>query len=328
MTARTPMTHASRAILTASLLTASLLLCPLASPARADVSTAARAFSDGQSAQLQGDYDHAAQSFELAYSNAPSKEALRSAVRARHLAGQLARAATLAEILLVQYASDATSTKLASDIIAEARPKLGRLTVTCSAKCSVAIDGRAMSLPPAETRIIYLQAGRHSVEGAFEEGRGAAREVAAVAGVDIRTAIEPPPQVVSPALVKPEVKPPPAPPKPVRVGRRGLPPFVPLAGGAVALGLTGVGIWSGIDTNKAHDAYVNNPTHDAFVAGQSKQLRTNLLFGSAVVVGAASAVVALWWTHWGPLWGAGETPPAVSLAPTAGGGLVTYGAAF
>ncbi len=131
--------------------------------AHADVSAAARAFSDGQTAQLEGDYDHAAQSFELAYSNAPSKEALRSAIRARQLAGQLARAATLAEILLVKYADDPPSTKLANDVLAEARPKLGRITVTCSPRCALAVGGRAMSLPPAETQVIYVAAGRHTV---------------------------------------------------------------------------------------------------------------------------------------------------------------------
>jgi hypothetical protein len=315
MTARSPMTHAACALLAAS-----ILICPLGSTARADVSAAARAFADGQSAQLEGDYDRAAQSFELAFSNAPSKEALRSAVRARKLAGQLARAATLAEVLLAQYASDATSAKLASDVIAEARPKLGRVTVSCSAKCWLAIGGRAMSMPPAETLVLYLQPGPHTVEATYEDGRSAAREVAAVAGADSQVEIEPPRQDPSP--VQPEIEPPA--PQAKHVERRGLRPLVPLTGGAVAIGLAGIGIWSGLDTNKAHDAYVENPTHAAFNEGRSKQLRTNILFGSAIAVGVTSAVVAIWWTRWG----SGETPPAVSLAPTAGGGLVTYGASF
>ncbi|HZJ65498.1 MAG TPA: hypothetical protein VFD36_18440, partial [Kofleriaceae bacterium] len=203
MTARSVMTHAARALLAAS-----IVICPLGSTARADVSTAARAFADGQSAQLEGDYDHAAQSFELAFSNAPSKEALRSAVRARKLAGQLARAATLAEVLLVQYGSDATSAKLAGEIIAEARLKLGRVTVSCSAKCSLAVDGRAMSMPPAETLVLYLQAGRHTIEATFEDGRSAARELAAVAGANDELELELPRQDAGPAPVQPEARPP------------------------------------------------------------------------------------------------------------------------
>jgi hypothetical protein len=309
-----------------AILAASILIGPLASPASADVSAAARAFADGQSAQLEGDYDHAAQSFELAFSNAPSKEALRSAIRARQLAGQLSRAATLSEVLLVQYASDATSTKLASDVLAEARPRLARITVACSAKCALVVDGRAVSLPPAETRIVYLQAGRHTVEATFEDGRSATREVAAVAGADSQASLEPPPPPpADPSEVKPEIKPEtPAPARAERGERRGLPPAVALTGAAVALGLTGATIWSGIDTDRAHDAYLKNPTHASFTAGRSKQLRTNILFGSAIAVGAATAAVAVWWTSWGTH----ETPPAVSLAPAAGGGLVTYGASF
>ena len=302
-----------------ALLAVSILIATLGSTARADVSAAARAFADGQTAQLEGDYDHAAQSFELAFSNAPSKEALRSAVRARKLAGQLARAATLAEVLLVQYASDATSTKLAGEVIAEARPKLGRVTVSCRAKCSLAISGRAMSLPPADSRVLYLQPGPQTVEATFDDGRTAAREIAAVAGADSQIELEPPPPPTALSPTRPAAAPKPAPAQP-----RGLSPLVALTGGAVAVGLAGVGIWSGLDTNKAHDAYVENPTHDAFTEGQSKQLRTNLLLGSAIAVGAASAVVAIWWTRWG----SGEAPPAVSIAPTAGGGLVTYGASF
>jgi F0F1-type ATP synthase membrane subunit c/vacuolar-type H+-ATPase subunit K len=322
MTASSLMTHAARALLSAS-----IAICPLGSTARADVSTAARAFADGQSAQLEGDYDHAAQSFELAFSNAPSKEALRSAVRARKLAGQLARAATLAEVLLVQYGSDTTSAKLAGEVIAEARLKLGRVTVTCSAKCSLAVDARAVSMPPAETLVLYLQAGHHTIEATFEDGRSAARELAAVTGANDELELEPPRQAAGPAPVQPEAKPPAA--QAEHAGLRGPPPsglrpFVPLTGGAIAVGLAGVGIWSGFDTNKAHDAYLQNPTHDAFTQGRSKQLRTNILLGSAIAVGLTSAVVAIWWTRWG----SDEAPPAVSLAPTTGGGLVTYGASF
>jgi hypothetical protein len=306
---------ALRAILVASLLFA------FASSAHADVSAAARAFADGQSAQLEGDYDHAAQSFELAYSNAPSKEALRSAVRARQLAGQLARAATLAEILLVQYAADPPSTKLANDVIGEARPKFGRVTIACAARCALAIGGRAMSLPAAETHVVYIAAGHQTLEATFDDARSATRDLTAVVGTDTEVRIEAPaPKVNAPGLTA-EVKTTSDRPEPSDTG--GLSPFVPLAGAAVAVGLAGIGIWSGIDTNKAHDAYVKMPTHEAFKDGQSKQLRTNILFGSAIVVGAASAAVAIVWTRWGS-----SEAPAISLAPLSGGGLVVYGADF
>lgn len=298
----------------------SAAIAAVAPAARADVSAAARAFSDGQTAQLEGDYDHAAQSFELAYSNAPSKEALRSAIRARQLAGQLARAATLAELLLVKYADDAPSTKLAGEVISEARSKLERITVTCASRCALAIGGRAMSLPPAETQVVYVAAGRHTLEATFDDARTASREMAAVAGGDHEVRFVPPAPsaAASPA----------APPRPEATVKRehtepgppgGLPRAVPLAGAAVAVGLAGAGLWSGLDTNKAHDAYVKDPTHPAYTEGRSKQLRTNILFGSAIAVGAATAVIAIWWTRW-----SGDETPPLALAPSSDGALVTY----
>lgn len=305
---------------TASLLVA-MLIATSASPARADVSAAARAFADGQSAQLEGDYDHAAQSFELAYANSPSKEALRSAIRTRQLAGQLARAATLSELLLAKYADDPPSTKLANDVIAEARPRFGRITVVCTARCALAIGGRAMSLPAADTHVLYVAVGRQTLEATFDDAHSATREIASVAGADNEVHIAPPAPATHAAAPSIEARPtrdrvePSAP--------HGLSPIVALTGATVAAALAGTGVWSGLDTNKAHDAYVKNPTHAAFTEGQSKQLRTNVLFGSAIAVGVVTAAVAIWWTRWG----SGEAP-AVSLAPSSSGAVVTYGASF
>src|SRR5688572_12759748 len=65
-----------------------------------DVSGAASAYSRGQQADLTGDHATAAELYELANSLAPSPEALRSALRARRNAGQLAIAGGHAETLL------------------------------------------------------------------------------------------------------------------------------------------------------------------------------------------------------------------------------------
>jgi len=307
---------------TVLLISAAIAAAPAA---HADVSAAARAFSDGQTAQLEGDYDHAAQSFELAYSNAPSKEALRSAIRARQLAGQLARAATLAELLLVKYADDPPSTRLAGDVIAEARPKLGRISVSCASRCALAIGGRAMSLPPAEAQVVYVAAGRHTLEATFDDARIATREIAVVAGADNEVRLVPaaPAAAVESAPIAPPGADAAVKRERTDTAPRGLPRVVPLVGAAVAVGLAGAGVWSGLDTNKAHDAYVKDPTHEAFTAGESKQLRTNILFGSAIAVGAATAVVAIWWTRW-----SGGEAPAVALTPSSGGALVSYGRRF
>jgi hypothetical protein len=146
-------------------------LLAAAATAHADVSAAARAFSDGQAAQLEGNHERAAQSFELAFNIAPSKEALRSAVRARQLAGQLPRAATLAHLLLTQYPDDAVSTKLAADVLAEAKPRLARVAVTCAPACSLAVGGRAISLTTSASHVVFTNPGKAMFEASFDGDR-------------------------------------------------------------------------------------------------------------------------------------------------------------
>lgn len=293
--------------------------------ARGDAASAGRAFADGQAAQLEGDYDHAAQSFELAYSIAPSKEALRSAVRARKLADQLARAAMLAEVLAAQYADDITSTKLAGEILAEAKSKLARVTVTCDVKCTLAIGGRAVSLAAATTHVMYAPAGRHTLELGFDDNVGTTRDVIAVVGEDREVRVDRPSKKLDAAPVPVVTA---APPVVVPTSRpvaesRGLSPAVVIVGGVVTLGLAGATLWSGLDVRKAKDAYVANPTHAGFEDGRSKQLRTNLLLGGSVVAGVATAAIAVWWTRWH-----GPSDHAVTIAPSTTGATISLGGSF
>ena len=154
-----------------------LLVAALAGTAHADVNAAGRAFSEGQAAQLAGDYDRAAQNYELAYSIVPSKEALRSAVRARMLGQQLPRAATLAEILLASYADDAASVTLANEVIAQAKSKLARVQLKCSAPCTAAIDGKGATLTAATVQALYVPQGVHDLDIVFEGDVSVKRKV-------------------------------------------------------------------------------------------------------------------------------------------------------
>jgi len=311
-----------------SSLVASLLV---SAQAHADAAAAARAFSDGQAAQLDGDFDRAAQSFELAFSIAPSKEALRSAIRARQHVKQLARAASLAELLLAQYAADPASARLAQDVIAEAKPKLGRMTIVCTASCTVAVGGRAISLKAADSHVVYVTPGSQALELTFEGGQAVTRELVVGAGDDVKVAVE------RPAVEAPPVapaKPPeaaPEPPHPVASpppelprAPRGLSPVVAISGAVVTVGLAATGVWSGLDTNHAHDAYAANPTSKGWSDGRSKQLRTNLLFGGAAVTGIATALVAVFWTRWH---GDESSAPMVGVAAS-DGVVVTWGSKF
>lgn len=267
-----------------------LLALAMSAPVYADATAASRAFSEGQAAQLAGDYDRAAQSFELAFSIQPSKEALRSAVRARQLGGQQPRAATLAELLLAMYGDDDTSTKLAKEVIAEAKPKLARIAIKCAAPCTIAIGGRAASLVPATSHAIYLSPGSAAIQISFETG-DAKRDVAVKAGEESRLDIPKPESTTPPP--KPE-EPPVTTPKPPS----GVSPLVPVIGAGVTVVLAGVTTWSGVNTLNAHKAYVEDPTDEAYEAGRGKQLRTNILLGVTGVFALATAATAIFWTNW------------------------------
>ena len=289
--------------------------------AHADVSAAARAFSDGQAAQLEGNYERAAQSFELAYNIAPTKEALRSAVRARQLNNQLSRAATLAQLLATRYADDATSTRLAAEVIAEARTKLARITVSCTPPCTLAVAGRATSLNAGTTHVVFTTPGRQTIEASFAGDRSVTREISVKIGDDMTLPIEAPP--VSRPPVAPVGERPTAPPPSAPEHDGKLSPTIAIGGAAVTLLLGSVAVWSGLDTNKAHDAYVASPSDAGWRDGRSKQLRTNLLLGGTAVAGVGTTLVAIWWTRWG-----GPRNTDIAIAPTSGGATFALGRRF
>jgi hypothetical protein len=258
---------------------------------------------------------------------------LRSAVRAREHVKQLARAATLAELLLAQYAADPASVRLALDVIAEAKPKLGRMTIACTASCTVAVGGRAISLKAAESHVVYVTPGSQSLELTFDGGQAVTRELVVGVGDDIKVPVERPAVDLTPAAPAkpPEATPaaPPlavAPPPAVAHEPRRLSPLVAISGAVLTMGLAGTGVWSGLDTNHAHVAYAANPTAEGWSDGRSKQLRTNVLFAGAAAAGIATGLVAVFWTRWH---GQEATAPQIGIASSPAGGItVTLGSTF
>src|SRR5262245_10973893 len=97
-----------------------------------DVAAAARAFAQGQAAELRGQHEEAARLYELAFHVAPTPEALRSAVRCWHRAGVRARAATLAELLVSRYSADTLARDLARMVLTDTRRTLARWAIDCS----------------------------------------------------------------------------------------------------------------------------------------------------------------------------------------------------
>jgi tetratricopeptide (TPR) repeat protein len=112
---------------------------------------------------------------------------------------------------------------------------------------------------------------------------------------------QPPP---APVAVAPEPAPAPvvsAPPpehKDEPRGLRVLPQWAFWTGAGITVALGAVTVWSGIDKLNAHDAYVDKPTQQGLDDGERTVVRTNAFGATTAVVGAASAVIGIFFTDW------------------------------
>jgi hypothetical protein len=118
-----------------------------------------------------------------------------------------------------------------------------------------------------------------------------------------------------------------APPKSKPQPSHGARPLAPtwfyVGVGSTAL-LTGLTIWSGVNTNSAYDDYehdlprLSQAAADARVKdGHSRELRTNLLLAGSLVCGAGSAVLGIWFVDF-----SGKQQASVGILP---GGVAVSG---
>jgi hypothetical protein len=171
--------------------------------------------------------------------------------------------------------------------------------------------------------VVFVSPGKQPLTITFEGGRDVSREIVVAAGATIEEHVDPPAAPVATPT------PPPATPAPtsrpaLRESPGGLSPAVVIVGGVLTLGLAGTGVWSGITTNHAHDDYVANPTHAGWEAGRTKQLRTNILFGSAAGVGVATIAIAIFWTRRHR----DDERPTIAIIPGNDGVGLAYGSRF
>ena len=90
------------------------------------------------------------------------------------------------------------------------------------------------------------------------------------------------------------------------------------------MGLAGASIWSGLDVLSKNDEYERDPTQARLDAGQSAELRTNILIGATAVAAVATGVIA-WKTRWSS---PKREQSTLGLVPAEGGALVVLGGHF
>jgi hypothetical protein len=302
-----------------------------APPSVQQIRSAATEYDAGRRAYVDKDYDGAASHFENAFHDAPSAEALRNAIRSRRKAGQLARAATLAQVASVKYPKDGPTSVIVRETLAESQTKLQRVTLNCSPECGVAADGRAISVTDATQTVFFVEPGSHELVVSWANDRSKVQTIAARAGGRDEISLEAPPlpaPAASPVLVSttPVVSPLSPNGAPIDKAdtshRRPLGPALFIAGAIVTAGGVGFTIWSGIDAeNNPGTAAVKTecagvgPNCPAYQKGLSAQLRTNVAIGATGGVALVTAVVGIFFTQWS---NPKPKTTALGLEPTAG----------
>jgi hypothetical protein len=268
---------------------------------------AAKAFAQAQAAELAGRPEDAARFYELAHMLAPTAEALRSAARTRFEAGQRALAASHADALLRQYASDTKSRSIAQNILDATQKHLVSVSIRCRVPCQIEVDGGATPAPPSEEHVLYMEPGDHRLSATFEGEAADTQPISGGAGVRLTRNFEPPPRPAQPP--QPGQPPQPAheidhttahadsPVAPVETARRGISRTWFISSAAVAMALAGTAVWSGLDVLSKHDDYKKDPTEAGYEEGIKLERRTNILIGASAAA-AASAVVLAFFTQW------------------------------
>lgn len=311
-----------------------LLLCSLSHTAHADVKSAAENFDAGRRAYKAGDFAEAARAFEAAYVDAPNPEALRSAIVARQKAKQLARAATLAAYAERTHPGDAALATVAKDARASANSALGVFSVSCTPKCSVAVDGQLGSLADDTLVSVYLEPGPHTVKVEWSAEGSRSFEVQARAGAEqSETAEKPapaptPPAVKepSPAPVKTPVTPPPAPREP---HHKPLPRALFFVGAGLTVAAGAGTIISGIFTLNVpgkdavrRDCAGQGTDCETYRKGENAELRTNVLLGTTIGLGVITTAIAFFTDFSGHSRGRARPAPFYDpVTRTAGVGL-------
>ena len=274
-------------------------------PSAERIKAAAEEFDRGRRAYLAKDFEQAAGHFENAFRDAPSKETLRLAIRARRDAKQPARAATLAAVAQARYPDDAQTAQLAKATLAETSDELSEFVIRCAGPCAIAADQRVVSQSDALEHRIYLDPGAHELGVSFQQGGSVSRRVEGKRGSSTPLEFEPPPATPTDAAASESAKPPLLATEKDGEREKPLGPAVFFIAAGVTVALGAATIVSGIATQ-------NDPGPDAvrrecagqgvscplYQEGQDAETRTNILLGATIGAAVVTGVVGLFFTQW------------------------------
>lgn len=249
---------------------------------------AAAAYDQGTEAYRAGRFEQAAERFEQAYALAPAPEALVQAMRSHARAGHSLRALTLAAMMVERYPDDENGDRFARPLLRELGARYVRIEAICVG-CSVWVDGMRK-----ESSFFYLEPGtEHVVEARFPSWtvRETVREAA---GARRTMEFEAPSRVEETASVPPPV----VATDDVPTGTSGWSPVVFWSGVGATAVLTGVTVWSGLDTVAGANEYERMPTQALLDDGRARELRTNVLIGVTAGVAVGTALVGIFATDW------------------------------
>jgi hypothetical protein len=256
---------------------------------------AARKFGEGTRAFDAGDFSRAAQAFDTAYALAPHEDALWNAARAWHRAGELARAANEYAQYLREAPPNASGRGVAQAALAQLAQKLGRVEIHVAS----GVEDVRLDDSPVDAPVVYVLPGAHAVRGKTAQGiveeRHTLKEGGALSVLlaPLATTSETPATAPrAPATMEP------APPSDTASRSSGWPPGVVVVEGGLTLVVVGLAVASGLDTLSTLRDFDAAPTQDRLDSGRSKQLRTNILIGASIGLGALTAVTAIWLVDW------------------------------
>lgn len=292
--------RARRAALGAALALAALCSSAHAQEEERNVAAAADAYSKAQQAELRGDFQEAANLYELADQLAPTVEALRSAARAARKGGLNATAANYAADLLSRTPLDATSREQGEDILKAVSAELVRMHITCDQPCKVLLDGRIASRRTAVDHQLYAKAGTRRLAASFGSGTTREQTLPLAEATTIELSFTAPVVVANLDLdaqaeaAKRESAPAAMPREEARSGKK-LSPWYFGTAAALTAAAGGLTVWSALEVKSAHDDYDRRgaSAEADYRDGRKLEKQTNGLIGATSGLAVITVVLAI-----------------------------------